>query len=156
MKHLLAIITLVSAGFLTSCGTTSTPQTRITANQALFEALPEKHKKLVSQGKLAKGMTEPAVFIAWGAPSSKSEGLRNDTRYQTWTYSRLSPRYTSSIYSNFGYGFGRRGRYGRYGRHYRNSYHGFGISPQLHYHRTPYARVSFKEGKVREWERAVR
>jgi len=156
MKILLAILTLAATALMTSCGTTSTPETRIAANPALYDSLPEKQKKLVSQGKLTKGMTEPAVFIAWGAPDRKSEGLRNDDLYQTWTYSRLSPRYSSSIYSNVGFGFGGHGRYGRRGRFFRNPYYRFGLSPRVHYHKTPYARVSFRNGKVREWERSVR
>lgn len=153
MKAIIATLTLATTTFLSSCATPSTPQTRIDANPALYQALPKKHQALVSQGKLTKGMSEPAVFLAWGNPSSKSEGMRNDDLYQTWTYSHLTPHLSHSIHSGFGYGHGF--GYGRYVR-YRSPYYGFGVSPRVFYTRKPVAKVSFRNGKVREWERRTR
>ncbi|NIP95295.1 MAG: hypothetical protein GWO24_18355, partial [Akkermansiaceae bacterium] len=65
------------------------PQTRIDRNFGLYESLPAKHQKLVSEGRIAKGMSKPAVFLALGNPSRKVEGYQDDAGYERWDYTRL-------------------------------------------------------------------
>lgn len=132
----------------------STPQTRIERNMSLYESLPPKHRELVSQGRIDKGMSTSAVYLALGNPSRKTRGFRDDKSFERWDYTRLQPRYYNSFYSYFGhgyghgYGYGHRYGYGRYG----GRYHGFGFAPTVHY--VPYrsASVLFHRGAVDSWE----
>jgi hypothetical protein len=145
LKHIFtSFATAMGALLLANC-TMGTPQSRIDGNYSLYESLPAKHQELVSQGKIAKGMSKSAVFLALGNPSRKSEGFRDDTHFERWNYTRLQPRYYNSFQTIYGHGSSRRG----HGRHY----HGFAFAPTIEY--APYrsASVLFLRKVVDSWER---
>ena len=73
MKKFLATLSCVL--LLVSC-VPSTPQTRIQQSPQKFEALGEKHRALVQQGQITRGMSPDAVYLAWGAPSSHLPRLK--------------------------------------------------------------------------------
>lgn len=145
IKTLIALSSLIVT--LTSC-TPSTPQARIQQDPVGFTKLTSKHQQLAEQGRIEKGMPQKAVYYAWGQPSGKIAGSRNGIDFQRWNYSTLTPVYNSSIYSNFGYGFGR--------RHYRGPYSAIGYAPQINYVPRHSASVEFKNDKVTNWERRQR
>ena len=138
MKHLL---TLAAASLLATACTPSTPQSRIARNPSLYEKLPAKQQQLVQQGDLAKGMSQEAVFLAWGHPSQRFDGFQNSKPTSRWDYSGAYPVYTNHFYGGYGYG-----RYGRYGYPY-----GFGQDVAF----IPYRRASvwFVDNVVDSWER---
>jgi len=146
MKIILLFFLPLSA-FLASCS--STPAVRIQQNPTLFNPLSTQHKKLVSQGKIAKGMTQPTVFLAMGNPSSKSAGEQHGKSFERWNYSEYVPVYSdgfSPYYgSNYGHRYGYNGGCGRYG-----------ISPSVHYHPRHATSVHFRHGKVTGWDRVRR
>jgi hypothetical protein len=120
-----------------------TPQTRIAAHPEIYEALSPKHRQLVSLGRLDKGMSEGAVFLAWGNPSRKAEGVRDNRRFERWDYAGYYPVQYHSWHGYYGPGwYGHRGCYG-----------GWGYVPTIEY--VPYRRASvwFLGRKVDSWER---
>src|ERR1700744_5654618 len=80
-----ALWSLIAAGALvfSAC---STVETRIDKNKAAFEQLPPKERDLVNQGKISLGMSEMAVYIAWGQPQQKATGVVHNTPTESWVY----------------------------------------------------------------------
>ena len=66
-----------------SCSTVST---RIDSNRAAFDQLAPADRELVRQGKIRGGMSEEAVFIAWGRPEQKATGEVRGVPTETWVY----------------------------------------------------------------------
>jgi len=95
---------MLSALFLFGC---STVGTRIEKNQASYDQLSPKDKSLVSQGKISTGMSQMAVYIAWGQPQQKASGIVHNTPTETWVYT-----VTTSAYGPYGYGPYWNGPYG--------------------------------------------
>src|SRR4030088_2250168 len=60
-----------SALILTSCNTT---ESRISKHPEIFQRLSPRDQALVSQGKIREGMTQDAVWLAWGSPDQKATG----------------------------------------------------------------------------------
>jgi hypothetical protein len=77
----------------------STVQTRIDKNRAAFEQLPAKEKALIGEGKISVGMSEMAVYLAWGQPQQKATGMVRNTPTESWVYT-----VTTSAYGPYGYG----------------------------------------------------
>ena len=142
MKRILMTLAAGAATLLLANCTVGTPQARIEGNYALYESLPEKHRELVSQGRIDKGMSKSAVYLALGDPSRKVRGFRDDAHFERWDYTRLQPRYYHSFHSFYGSGWG-------CGR----GYHGYGFAPTVEY--VPYrsSSVIFKRDVVDSWER---
>ena len=69
-------LTALSAGLSLASCVPSTPQTRIQQNPQKFEALSAKHRTLVQQGQIARGMSPDAVYLAWGGPPGVSKDPR--------------------------------------------------------------------------------
>ena len=132
---------------LTAACVPSTPQTRIQQDPRRFEALPAKHRSLVEQGKISRGMGKDAVYLAWGRPSGVFQGSKNGRATERWDYAGTRPVYTTNFYGAYGPWYGPHGcRRGYYG------YYGFG--PEIAY--VPYrlASVWFIDERVDSWERA--
>jgi hypothetical protein len=80
---------------LTSC---STPQTRISEHQDLYQSLSHRDQALVSQGQIRIGMSRTAVWLAWGAPDQKMVGNVRGNPTETWLY----VYYATSYYPYYG------------------------------------------------------
>ncbi len=124
-----------------SC-TLGTPQARINRNPSLYDSLPDNHRELVNQGRIAKGMSQSAVHLALGPPNRKIQGFRDDASFERWDYTRLQPHFHHSFHTYHGYGLGRHGI----------RYHGFGFAPSIGYLPSRSASVTFRDSRVESWE----
>ena len=93
------ILLTVGLCLLAGCATT-TVEGRRKERAGAYQALSADHRKLVDQGDIAAGMSEDAVYIAWGKPDQilrsgdKSgvkitwlyEGTTTDTHYYWQTF----------------------------------------------------------------------
>jgi len=104
MKTLLFLPFL--ALFAVSCSNSRTPAARIAKNPKIFRALKPEQQALVEVGKIQNGMTQPAVFLAWGSPDRQAEGEKNGKRYEQWIYNSLSPVVVQSALGGWGGGWG--------------------------------------------------
>lgn len=117
------------------------PTARIEANPVLFRSLSAEQQLMVQQGRICRGMSKDAVFLAWGKPSADSvKGEKDGKAYERWvyTYSRPVPVDT----------FG-----GVYCGHYRHHRYGPYGGVDVAYVPEVSASVTFENGKVTEWER---
>ena len=106
--------TIAGALFFTGC---STPESRISEHREIYAALSPRQQQLVTQGQIAPGMSENAVWLAWGSPEQKVNGYARGHATQTWVYYT-----TTTAYGYGGYGYGTGYGYGPYGY----GYPGFG------------------------------
>jgi hypothetical protein len=101
--------------FLSSCSTVST---RIDANRAAFDQLSPTDRALVSQGKIRGGMSQQAVYLAWGQPEQKATGMVRNAPTETWVYlastAAYGPYYGPGLYGGWGFS----GRVAFVGRHH--------------------------------------
>ena len=98
-----------SALTLASCSTT---ETRISRHPEIYQTLPSRDQALVSQGQIRAGMSQNAVWLAWGSPDRKIVGNMRGRPTETWIY----VNYTTAPYGygypygpyryGYGYGFG--------------------------------------------------
>lgn len=100
--------------FLTSCSTT---ESRISDNPQMFNSLSPRDQDLVRQGQIRTGMSQNAVWLAWGDPERKSVGEMRGRPAETWIYLNYVPAY------GYGYPYG----YGPYAPYGYGPY-GFGFS----------------------------
>jgi hypothetical protein len=91
-------------------------------------------------------MSTDAVFMAWGPPSRRYQGLQNNAATERWDYEGSKPVYSNSVGMGYGYGTGYYGR--------RAGYSSLSVSPEVAY--VPYrkATVLFKNNRVDSWESA--
>ncbi len=147
MKTLL-LLSIPLCVLLSSCS--STPTQRIEKNPAIYADLSPSHQKLVSEGKITKGMTKPAVFLAMGRPDQKIAGNTDGKDFERWDYNVLTPTYHTGFSSYYGHGFGHRGGFRRRGFRGGSRY-GIGFHPSLSYVPRRGASVGFTTGKVSSW-----
>jgi hypothetical protein len=145
--NLLPLLTGAAALLFCSC-VPNTPEQRIVKNIAVYTSLPAKHQELVKRGELARGMSPEAVFIAWGKPTERYQGLNGGESTERWDYTRNRPVYTNQVGFGFGQGFG----FGR-GCGYGGGFNSLFISPEVTYIPQRSASVLFKKNKVDAWER---
>ena len=148
----------VTALLLTSCSTT---QTRIQERPQVYASMSATDQALVNQGRIREGMSQDAVYIAWGEPSQRAEGRNRGSSVETWIYfdTAAGDYYPSPFlygpYAGFGYGYGYGGGFGyrhaRRGRYYRSFYDPF-YDPffynRVNVIRYPERTVSFQRGRV--------
>ena len=146
-----AAVLAASALVISGCSTVSS---RIEENRAGFEHLSSADQALVQQGKIRGGMSQDAVYFAWGRPQQKAVGEVHGTPTETWVYliARTVPTY------GYGAGFygGFYGPVGYYGRHGGRRYYGAIYDPfydpfYYPFRETitqPVKTVSFQRGKV--------
>jgi hypothetical protein len=153
-----ALLACIATGALVLSGC-STVSSRIDANRAAFDQLPPQERALVSQGRIQGGMSQEAVYIAWGQPQGKAVGSVRGVPTETWVYTQLTAAYGPYGYGGFGYGYGwggYAGRVGFYGRHGRFRYYGAFVDPYWDPFYYPFAAtvsypvktVSFQRGRV--------
>lgn len=125
---------------LVSCQS-ATPATRIAANPVMFRALPPEQQNLVQQGHISEGMTQDAVFLAWGAPNNEPYvGQQNGKNVVRWVYTYQEPVMTTPTWGPSYWG--PRGWYDP-------TFYG---STTVYVPRTA-ATVVFENNKVVSWER---
>lgn len=88
--------------FLFGCSTT---ESRISEHRDLFNSLSPSDQQLVSQGQIRPGLSESAVWLAWGSPEQKVTGFMRGHSTETWVYYEYTDAYPYS-YGPYGYGFG--------------------------------------------------
>ena len=81
--HALLFGVAASALILASC---STPQTRINDHPDLYQTLSPRDQALVNQGQIRSGMSQNAVWLAWGEPDRKIVGNMAGRSTETWIY----------------------------------------------------------------------
>ena len=142
MKSLLPVA--LGSALLLACSPT-TPEARIAENPSIYWKLSDSHQELVRQGRIDRGMSPDAVYLAWGRPSRAYEGEDGSRSTLRWDYDGSRPVYSTGFYGGYGYG-----RYGYYGRY---PYYGYAIAPQVDY--IPYRRATvwFEDRRVTKWER---
>lgn len=96
-----------SALVLTSCSTT---ETRISNHPEVFQRLSAQDQDLVRQGKIRDGMSQDAVWIAWGTPDQKGTGIARHRAVETWIYNEYTYANAPYPYPYGPYGYG--GYYG--------------------------------------------
>jgi hypothetical protein len=100
----------VSAGALLITAGCSTTESRISENPQIYQSLPARDQELVSRGQIRIGMSQDAVWLAWGRSDSRIAGAMRGQQTETWVYTT-----TASVPGYGGYG-GYWGRpYGPYG-----------------------------------------
>jgi hypothetical protein len=142
-----------SALFLTGCATT---ETRISQHPEMYQRLSPGDQALVREGKIRNGMSQEAVYLAWGGPDQKTTGIVQGRPAETWVYTG-----TSHYPYPYGWGPGYYGRgfygYGHVRRHWRGRGHyRFGYDPfydpfyTINRPAVSYAErtVSFQRGRV--------
>ena len=123
------------------CNCTSTIESRIQENPKLYSALTGKEKKAVSNGLILRGMSQDAVYIAWGRPSGVKEGNSNGIPMEKWRYSSLMPVMSQRLhYTDYHY--------------YQHYEHGSPFYHSTNVGYIPYtsAIVEFENNKVKSWE----
>jgi hypothetical protein len=92
-----------SALILTSCSTT---ESRIAEHPEIFQTLSSRDQALVSEGKIREGMSENAVWLAWGAPDQKATGSARGRAVETWIYNDYTFASAPYPYPYGPYGYG--------------------------------------------------
>jgi hypothetical protein len=149
-----ALIALTVAGGLL-LGSCTTPQTRIQERPQAYAALSATDQALVAQGRIREGLSQDAVYIAWGPPNQRGVGRFRGRNVETWIYfSTTAGDYYPPPFA-YGFGYGWRGpisHRGRYGRFRGYAYYDPFMDPWF-YRRTsvisyPERTVSFQNGRV--------
>jgi hypothetical protein len=85
--NLLPRISLFFLGAILLAGcVTSTVEKRRTERWGAYSSLTEEHKALVDQGEIEAGMSEDAVYIAWGEASQVLRSGDRKGNVTTWLY----------------------------------------------------------------------
>src|SRR6266446_5023834 len=92
-----------SALVLASCSTT---ETRISGHPEIYQTLSPRDQSLVSQGQIRAGMSQNAVWLAWGSPDRKIVGNMRGRPTETWMYVNYATYPYPYYWPGFGYGFG--------------------------------------------------
>jgi len=92
---------LLLAVFLATGCATSTIESRMREKAASFAAMPPEVQKLVETGQIRRGMSEDAVYIAWGKPGQIVQQEDERGMVEFWLYqggwleeTRYWPRYS--------------------------------------------------------------
>src|SRR5882724_4019665 len=101
LPSILTVGIAASALILASCSTT---ETRISGHPEIFQSLSPRDQALVRDGKIREGMSQDAVWLAWGTPDQKGVGTARGRAVETWIYNEY-------VYSHAPYPY----PYGPYG-----------------------------------------
>jgi hypothetical protein len=163
MKRQLFVRALTSgvaavALFFAGCSTT---ESRISDHPEIYQSLSPNDQALVSQGQIRAGMSQNAVWLAWGSPEQKAVGDMRGRPTETWVYVTYTSAYPYAYpyhgYGRFYGGFGFVGiSGGRHHHHHHRSFVFFGdpfydpffysyIPPSIP---VPYRTVTFSNGRV--------
>ncbi len=151
LTRTLSIFVASVAVCLSSCKTG--PELRIEKNPQLYGKLSSKDKDRVQKGVVREGMTQEAVFLAWGRPDRVMSGGRNGRSSEKWAYFDTQPVSTVSV--GFGGGFAHP-FYSNFGVHPRYGYAlgpGWGYGSGIDFVQQISKQVEFSNGRVTAWER---
>jgi hypothetical protein len=95
----LVIGVAASALIITSCETT---ENRISKHPEIYQGLSANDQALVSHGQIRPGMSQNAVWLAWGGPDRKITGNMRGQATETWIY----VHYETAPYPYYGPGWG--------------------------------------------------
>jgi len=144
MKALRFALPLAAVAALLALTGCATPAARIQKHPELFSALPPADRPLVEKGIVREGMSQDAVFLAWGEPDAVRRFTRPPRRMETWIYIGTDfvpvPGYRYDWYRN------------RYGYGYRVPVYDTEYVPIRHFERS----ATFENGRVIGWEAPVR
>lgn len=76
--------------FGAGCATTSTVQSRRAERPASYASLSPAERALVDQGQIQVGMTEDAVYLAWGKPAQVLQVAGRGGESTTWLYTGVA------------------------------------------------------------------
>lgn len=99
----LTLILAASALFLAGC---ATPEQRISDHPEIFQTLSPRDQELVKAGKIREGMSQNAVWVAWGTPDQKATGVARGTPVETWIYNEYTYANAPYPYPYGPYGYG--------------------------------------------------
>lgn len=134
-----ALLLLVATLGLTGCATTSI-SSRKQERLASYNNLSADERLAVDLGQIKVGMSEDAVYIAWGKPSQIIVGESSSGKTATWLYlGTYFEEYRG--WSFHGYHHGYRGRY------YTAPYMTYDYVPRSYIR----GEVKFEGGVVKEW-----
>ena len=144
MKLPASTLPLALLAILFASCSSSTPQGRIESDPARYGQLSSQDKRMVEQGKIRVGMTQDAVYLAWGKPHAVSKGGSSGGSTERWTYTGQTPVWSNQFNVGYGGGFG----------HCYGPYYDYG--PTITY--VPYTAgtVHFRNGRVSKWEETGR
>jgi hypothetical protein len=151
----------LSALILAGCETT---QDRISKHPEIYQSLSANDQALISRGQIRTGMSQNAVWLAWGSPDRKIMGNMRGRPTETWIYVHYETYwygpygypYYGPYGPGFGYGFGAVGVVAGHHRHGGRNFVFFGdpfydpffysyIPPSVP---VPYKTVTFVNGRV--------
>ncbi len=81
----LCVFILLNSLLLAGCATSSI-ESRKQERQAVYQALPPEVRQLVDRGQIKVGMSDQAVYIAWGAPAEVLESEDKSGQAVVWRY----------------------------------------------------------------------
>lgn len=143
----------------------STTESRISEHRDLYASLPARDQQLVAQGRIAPGMSQNAVWLAWGSPEQKVAGFARGHSTESWVYYNYTDAYPYGYgYGRFGYGYpgfyggvgvirahgGR--RFVVFGDPFYDPFYFSAIPPRVQY---PYKTVTFVNGRVVAFQHLV-
>ena len=79
------LIVLCGCLLLAGCAT-SNVESRKKERAAAYSALPPEQKEFVDQGQIKVGMSQDAVYIAWGSPAEILQSESGSGLHTTWLY----------------------------------------------------------------------
>jgi hypothetical protein len=150
---------LFGAVILSGCSTT---ESRISDHPEIFNSLSPRDQELVRNGQIRSGMSQNAVWVAWGNPEQKTVGAMRGRQTETWIYVNYVPAwsygypygYPYGPYGPWGFGFGgvgfvRTHHHGRsfvfFGDPFYDPFFYSYIPPSIP---VPYRTVTFANGRV--------
>jgi len=140
MKHLW--LCLLFTALLAGC---SSVESRIKKHPATYASLSENDQRLVSRGNIREGLSQDAVYIAWGKPDDVIRGSAKGKPFETWVYNAFDDE--AIVHGPM---IPIRGRY--FG-----PYDIYPIYEPVYVQwRYPYRSVTFQGGRVVEWADATR
>ena len=80
------VLALIAGLLFTGCATNSNVASRKKERAAAYAALSPEFKKLVDDGQIRKGMSEDAVYIAWGRPAQILQQENAGGAATVWLY----------------------------------------------------------------------
>ncbi len=116
---------------LSACS--SSPDSRISKNQAAFDSLPPPAQEKIRHGQVDIGFTPEMVFLALGEPSKKYVRQTEQGSTEVWSYITTSPQIS------FGFGVGSFGG---------NTASSVGVGTTTGGEVDEKVRVEFREGRV--------